>query len=73
MKIFICICSVFLLFSSCKDVEKLNAESLKTGTFTTYLDDSDAVSTATRNDSIQIETYNTIKDTFHIEWKSNFE
>ena len=28
---------------------------------------------AIRNDSIQIETYNNKKDTFNIEWISNFE
>ena len=45
----------------------------RTGTFETYLDDSDEISIAQRNDSIQIETYNNVKDTFAITWKSNFE
>lgn len=63
----------FLLVSSCKIGEKLDAKELRTGTFETFLDDSDAISTAVRNDSIQIETYNNNKDTFTIEWKSNFE
>ena len=27
----------------------------------------------TRNDSIQIEIYNSVKDTFDIKWESNFE
>lgn len=62
----------FLLLLSCND-KSLNTTELKTGTFTTYLDDSDEVSTAFRNDSIQIETYNEKRDTFNIEWKSNFE
>jgi len=60
-------------FLSCNSEEKLNAKSLRTGTFTTYLDDSNAVSTAVRNDSMQIETYNSAVDTFRINWKSNFE
>ena len=37
------------------------------------LDDSDEISIAVRNDSIQIETYNNVKDTFAIQWNSNFE
>ena len=60
-------------FTSCKTEKKLDAESLRTGSFTTYLDDSDAVSTAIRNDSLQIETYNNAVDTFNIRWESNFE
>jgi len=51
----------------------MNVNQLKTGTFETHLDDSDAVSFAYRNDTIQIETYDNKKDTFNIEWKSNFE
>ena len=66
-------CLFILVLSSCKNAEKLDALSLRKGTFTTYLDDSDAVSTAVRNDSIQIETYNNQIDTFNIEWTSNFE
>ncbi len=62
-----------VLCASCKGGDSLDAEKLRTGTFETYLDDSDEVSTAVRNDSIQIETYNNNKDTFNIEWKSNFE
>ncbi len=50
-----------------------NVTDFKTGTFKTFLEDSDVTSIAVRNDTIQIETYNNIKDTFAIEWKSNFE
>lgn len=71
MKIFVVIGLLFL-FISCKE-EKLNINQFKTGNFKTYLEDSDATSIAIRNDSIQIETYNGIKDTFAIKWKSNFE
>lgn len=50
-----------------------NINQFKTGTFETYLDDSDATSTAYRDDSIQIEMYNQVRDTFAIKWISNFE
>lgn len=73
MKLFVISILTLLLFSSCQSDEKLNAKELRTGTFTTYLDDSDAVSTAVRNDTVQIEIYKNNKDTFNIEWKSNFE
>ena len=58
---------------SCKAEKKLDATSLRTGAFTSYLDDSDAVSSAVRNDSLQIETYNNEIDSFRIHWESNFE
>jgi hypothetical protein len=58
---------------SCKSDKNVSIQDLKTGTFETFLDDSDATSTATRNKFLQIETYNSQKDTFEIEWKSNFE
>lgn len=61
-----------LLFISCQG-NNTSITEFRTGTFETYLDDSDEISIAVRNDSIQIETYNNIKDTFSINWKSNFE
>jgi len=61
------------MVTSCRSDENLSIRDFKTGTFETYLDDSDATSTATRNKFLQIETYNTQKDTFEIKWKSNFE
>ena len=68
---------VLLLFIamviSCKNDKNLSIQDFKTGTFETFLDDSDATSTATRNEFLQIETYNSKKDTFEIKWKSNFE
>jgi len=67
----ILIISTLVFLISCKgdyDVKKF-----KTGTFKTFLEDSDITSIAVRNDSIQIETYNNVQDTFAIEWKSNFE
>lgn len=50
-----------------------NIADFRTGEFRTFLDDSDATSTAIRNDSIQIETYGGVRDTFYIKWNSNFE
>ena len=73
MKGFALVIVLVVVFSACSSDQKLDAKSLRTGSFTTYLDDSDAVSTAIRNDSIQIETYNNAIDTFQINWKSNFE
>lgn len=65
---FICI---FCICISC--AQQGDIDQFKTGTFKTYLEDSDATSTAYRNDSIQIEMYNQVKDTFAIQWTSNFE
>lgn len=61
-----------LLFLSCER-NTADVTQFRTGTYKTYLDDSDEVSTAIRSDSIQIEIYNNVKDTFAIRWKSNFE
>ncbi len=63
---------LFLVFISCSQ-NTGDINQFKTGTFKTYLDDSDVTSMAVRNNSIQIETYNKHTDTFAIEWKSNFE
>ncbi len=64
---------VSMVITACKSDEKLSIQDFKTGTFETFLDNSDATSTATRNEFLQIETYNSKKDTFEIKWKSNFE
>lgn len=64
---------IFTLLLSCSNGKSLDVKELRTGTFETHLDDSDEVSTAVRTNEIQIETYNNKKDTFNIEWKSNFE
>lgn len=68
--IFFCICTMLAL--SCKQ-ERMNINSLKQGTFKTVLDDGDISSTAVRNDSIQIESFNNKIDTFKIFWKNDFE
>lgn len=64
---------LLLFLISCDSKSNLTPEEIRTGTFKTFLDDSDINSIATRNDSIQIETFNQKKDTFRIKWKSNFE
>ena len=61
-----------LLFLSCQR-NTSDVTQFRTGTYKTYLDDSDEVSTAVRSDSLQIEIYNNVRDTFAIHWKSNFE
>lgn len=63
----------FLVLSSCENSKRLDAKQLRTGTFETLLEESDVVSTAVRNDSIQIETYDGVQYKYEIEWKSNFE
>ncbi|MDY7396105.1 DNA topoisomerase IV [Aureibaculum sp. 2210JD6-5] len=70
MRYFIVIVSLFLFYSCGKQG---NIDQFKTGTFKTHLDESDINSIAYRNDSIQIETYNNVKDTFAVKWTSNFE
>ena len=68
---------VILLFAamaiSCKSDKNLSIQDFKTGTFETFLDGSDDTSTAVRNDSIQVDTYELKRYTYKIEWKSNFE
>ncbi|MBJ2175288.1 hypothetical protein JBL43_13625 [Aureibaculum sp. A20] len=61
----------FILIYSC--AEQGDVDQFKIGTFKTHLDESDATSVAFRNDNIQIETYDNVKDTFAIKWNSNFE
>lgn len=61
-----------LVILSCKGTIS-DVSQFRTGTFETYLDASDEVSKAIRNDSLQIEYYNIVPDTFAIKWKSNFE
>lgn len=64
---------IILLFSFFSCEKRTDVAQFKTGTYKTYLDDSDEVSTAIRSDSMQIEIYNNVRDTFAINWKSNFE
>ncbi len=62
-----------LLLLSCQYESKKTPNNFRTGTFKTVLEDNASESFATRNDSIQVETYNNKKDTFNIKWIGNFE
>ena len=62
---------VLILFS-CKGTTS-DVSQFRNGTFETTLDESDEISKAIRNDSLQIEIYNNVRDTFAIKWISNFE
>ena len=58
---------------SCMKNRNIHVDELKYGSFKTTLDDKETISYATRNDSLQIEDYNGIKDTFKIDWIDQFE
>ncbi len=64
---------LFLFFYSCQEKPSSKPNTFKIGKFKTELDEDATVSFAERNDSIQIETFNSKKDTFRIKWLSNFE
>ena len=72
MKLVFITISIFVFLISCQD-NNTDVNKFKTGTFNTFLEDMDATSIAIRNDSIQIEIYNNVRDTFDIKWESNFE
>ena len=55
-----------LTLSSCLKNSSGSVEDFRTGTFKTVLEDNESVSIAVRNDSLQIETYEQVKDTFAI-------
>jgi len=59
--------------ASCNEAPKNAPNHFKIGKFKTILEDSNITSTAIRNDTIQIETYDNKKDTFSIRWINNFE
>lgn len=63
---------MLILLIGC-DGNNSNISHFKTGSFKTFLEDADVTSIAIRNDSIQIEIYNNVRDTFDIKWNSNFE
>ncbi len=58
---------------SCVKSNKVNVDDFKKGSFKTVLDDRETVSLAYRNDTLQIESYNEVKDTFYITWLDQFE
>ncbi len=64
---------LFIIISSCQQKTQTNVNSFKKGKFKTILEDSKTVSFATRNDSLQFETFNNKVDTFKINWINSFE
>ena len=64
---------LFITTASCLTNSNVHVDELKNGSFKTTLEDKETISYATRNDSIQIEDYNGIKDTFNIKWIDQFE
>ena len=64
---------ILTYFMSCIKSSKVNVDDFKMGSFKTVLDDRETVSMAYRNDSVQIESYNEVKDTFYITWLDQFE
>ena len=64
---------LLLLLTSCLKNSSGSVDDFREGTFKTILEDNEAVSMATRNDSLQIETYEQVTDTFLIRWLDPFE
>ena len=65
--------SLIILLTSCLKSSSGSVDDFREGTFKTILEDNEAVSMATRNDSLQIETYEQVTDTFLIRWLDPFE
>ena len=63
-----------ILFTGCYQVER-NCTNFKTGTFksSTTIENKEYVSVFTRNDSIQIETFEGKKDTSNVRWINDCE
>ncbi len=70
---FFWVLSFTLVLTSCLKNTAGSVEDFKVGKFKTILEDNEAVSMAVRNDSIQIETYEQVTDTFLIRWLDPFE
>ncbi len=64
---------MFYTTVSCVNSSKVHLDDFKKGTFKTVLEDKETISFATRNDSIQIEDFKGVKDTFNIKWLDQFE
>ncbi|SHH83078.1 hypothetical protein SAMN05444281_2262 [Wenyingzhuangia marina] len=72
MRFLLYIISAFV-FISCNTGNKTDVMSFREGHFKTYLGERKDSSTFYRNKNLQIETYKSKTDTFHIRWISNFE
>jgi len=64
---------VLLTSVSCLKNSKGNVDDFKQGSFKTVLEDGENISFAIRKDSLQIETFKQLKDTFYINWIDQFE
>ena len=66
---------IVVLFSSvsCLKNSKGNVDDFKIGSFKTVLENGENVSFAIRKDSLQIESYKQVQDTFYINWIDQFE
>ena len=64
---------VLLANVSCLENSKGNVDDFKSGSFKTVLEDGENISFAIRKDSLQIESFQQLKDTFYITWIDQFE
>lgn len=66
---------IIVLFSitSCLKNSRGNVDDFKNGSFKTVLEDGENISFAVRKDSLQIESYKQVQDTFYINWTDQFE
>lgn len=72
MKYFAILFIIIITFSSCKEIEKLDVESFKTGKFEIPAEKKILRTVIIRTDSLQIETYGGRTDTLAIHWKNSF-
>ena len=59
--------------ASCLENKGGNVDDFKNGSFKTVLEDGENISFAIRKDSLQIESFNQVNDTFSIKWIDQFE
>lgn len=66
---------IIVLFgiTSCLKNSRGNVDDFKNGSFKTVLEDGENTSFAVRKDSLQIESYKQVQDTFYINWIDQFE
>lgn len=64
---------VFSFSASCMENKGGNVDDFKNGSFKTVLEDGENISFAIRKDSLQIESFNQVNDTFTINWIDQFE
>ena len=64
---------VLLFCASCMENKGGNMEDFKNGSFKTVLEDGEHISFAIRKDSLQIESFEQVNDTFKIYWIDQLE